>query len=163
MSLRKVVESSRGVIQPLAEDKELQLKVEVPKELPLITGAPNRLQQVFDNLLGNAVKFTPAGGTIALNVAEADDHILVEVIDTGIGISPEDLPRLFTDFYRGVRVDATGAGLGLSISKKIIEAHGGKICVESPCPETGRGSKFTFTLPKNLALTKGEKEEVTKS
>ena len=163
MSLLKVVESSRGVIQPLAEDKELQLKVEVPKELPLITGAPNRLQQVFDNLLGNAVKFTPAGGTIALNVAEADDHILVEVIDTGIGISPEDLPRLFTDFYRGVRVDATGAGLGLSISKKIIEAHGGKICVESPCSETGRGSKFTFTLPKNLAPTKGEKEEVTKS
>ncbi len=153
MSLLKVVESSRGVIEPLAKDKGLQLKVEVLKELPLITGAPNRLQQVFDNLLGNAVKFTPAGGTITLKVAEADDHILVEVMDTGIGILPEELPKLFTDFYRGVRVDATGAGLGLSISKKIIEAHGGKIWVESPCPESGTGSKFTFTLPKKQATT----------
>ncbi|MBA7617290.1 Adaptive-response sensory-kinase SasA [subsurface metagenome] len=148
MSLLKVVESSRGVIQPLAKDKELQLKVEVPEELPLITGAPNRLQQVFDNLLGNAVKFTPEGGTITLKVAEQDDHTLVEVIDTGIGISSEELPKIFSDFYRGIRVDAMGAGLGLSISKKIIEAHGGKIWVESPCPESGMGSKFTFTLPK---------------
>ncbi|MFC2056298.1 ATP-binding protein [Chloroflexota bacterium] len=148
LPLFKVVESSRGVIQPLAKDKGLQLKVEMPKELPLIAGAQNRLQQVFDNLLGNAVKFTPEGGTVTLKVTEADNDILVEVMDTGIGILPEELPKLFTDFYRGVRVDATGAGLGLSISKKIIEAHGGKIWVESPCPESGIGSKFTFTLPK---------------
>ncbi|MFC1991600.1 ATP-binding protein [Chloroflexota bacterium] len=151
MSLLKVVESSRGVIQPLAEDKGLQLKIEVPKELPLITGAPNRLQQVFDNLLGNAVKFTPAGETVTLKVVEADDHILVEVIDTGIGILAEELPKIFTDFYRGIRVDATGAGLGLSICKKIVEAHSGKIWVGSPCSDSGVGSKFSFTLPKNLA------------
>ncbi len=153
MSLLKVMENSRGVIQPLAENKELQLNFEVPKELPLITGAPNRLQQVFDNLLGNAVKFTPAGGTITLKVAEVGDHIQVEVIDTGIGILSEELPKLFTDFYRGVRVDATGAGLGLSISKKIIEAHSGKIWVQSPCPKSGIGSKFIFILPMNQATT----------
>ncbi|MCK4242564.1 MAG: HAMP domain-containing histidine kinase [Dehalococcoidia bacterium] len=159
-SLLKVVESIRGVIQPLAEEKGVQLKVEVPKELPLITGAPNRLQQVFTNLLGNAVKFTPEGGAVTLKVAEEDDHILVQVIDSGIGISPEGLPRIFDDFYRGVRVDSTGAGLELSIARKIVEAHGGRIWAESPCPESGIGSKFTFTLAKNLATTQGEKGEV---
>ncbi|MFC2004871.1 ATP-binding protein [Chloroflexota bacterium] len=155
-SLLKVAESTRGVIQPLAEEKEVKLEVAMPKELPLVIGAADRLQQVFTNLLGNALKFTPEGGTITLKVGEQDDHVLVEVIDTGIGISPEELPRIFGDFYRGVRVNSAGAGLGLPISKKIIEAHGGKIWVESPCPESGVGSKFSFTLPKNLGTIQGE-------
>lgn len=158
-SLLKVVRSVRGTIQPLAEEKGVQLKVEVPDELPLITAAPDRLHQVFTNLLGNAVKFTPKGGTITLRVAEEDDHILVEVIDTGIGISPEELPRVFDDFYRGIRVDTGGAGLGLAISKKIIEAHRGKLWVESPCPESGIGTKFTFTLPKNPPAMQSERKE----
>ncbi|TET39029.1 MAG: cyclic nucleotide-binding domain-containing protein [Dehalococcoidia bacterium] len=159
-SLLKVVESTRGTVQPLAEEKGVQLKVEVPQELPLVTGAPDRLQQVFTNLLGNAIKFTPEGGTVALKVGEEGDHILVEVIDTGIGISPEELPRIFDDFYRGLSVNSSGAGLGLSIAKKIVEAHSGKIWVESPCPESGTGSKFTFTLPKNFDTIQGEKEAV---
>jgi K+-sensing histidine kinase KdpD len=159
-SLLEVVESSRETIQPLAEKKGVQLKVEITKELPLIAGAPNRLLQVFTNLLGNAVKFTPEGGTITLKVIEEDDHILVEVSDTGIGISPVDLPRIFDDFYRGIRVDSAGAGLGLSISKRIIEAHNGNIWVESPYPGSGVGSKFSFTLPKYLPTTQGEKEGV---
>jgi signal transduction histidine kinase len=158
-SLLKVVKSIRGTIQPLAEEKGVQLKVEVPDGLPLITAAPDRLHQVFNNLLGNAVKFTPKGGTITLRVTEEDDHILVEVIDTGIGISPEELPRVFDDFYRGIRVDTGGAGLGLSISKKIIEAHRGNLWVESPCPESGIGSKFTFTLPKNPPAMQSERKE----
>ncbi len=156
VSLFEVVESTTGVIQPLAEDKGVILKVEVPQELPLITCAPDRLQQVLTNLLGNAVKFTAEGGTITLKVGKANDHILVEVTDTGIGISPEELPKIFTDFYRGVRVDSTGAGLGLGISKRIVEAHGGKIWAVSPCPKSGTGSKFTFTLPKNPATNRGE-------
>jgi signal transduction histidine kinase len=153
ISLLKVVENSREVIGPLAKDKRLQLAVDVPAGLPQIYGDSNRLQQVFDNLLGNAVKFTPAGGTIALKVAEADDHIEVEVMDSGVGIPPEDMPKIFSDFYRGVRITSTGAGLGLAISKKIVEAHGGKIWAESPCPESGVGSKFTFTLPRKQATT----------
>ena len=72
----------------------------------------------------------------------------VEVIDTGIGIPPDELPRLFQDFFRASNVGAKGTGLGLSISKRIIEAHGGKIWAESPYSETGKGSRFTFTLPK---------------
>jgi len=152
-SLLEVVKSSREVIQPLANDKEMQFIVEVSEKLPMITGAPNRLQQVFDNLLGNAVKFTPTGGTVTLKITESDDHILVEVTDTGTGITSEDLPKIFGDFYRGVKVDVSGAGLGLAICKKIIEAHNGKIWAESPCPESGIGSKFTFTLPKKCSIT----------
>lgn len=154
-SLLEVVESTIATIRPLAEGKGLQLEVRVPGELPPICGSPTRLQQVFTNLLGNAVKFTPSGGVLTLEVREEDEDILVEVTDTGMGISPEELPQIFGDFYRGVRVDSSGAGLGLSISKKIVEAHGGKIWAESPCPESGTGSKFTFTLPKQLAATKG--------
>ena len=158
-SLLKVVESTRGIIQPLAEEKGMQLEVEVSKELPLIPAASDRLQQVFTNLLGNAVKFTYEGGTVTLKVREEDGHILVEVMDTGIGISSEELPRIFDDFYRGIRLDSKGAGLGLSIAKRIVEAHGGKIWVESPCPESGIGSKFSFTLPKNIAITQIERRE----
>jgi signal transduction histidine kinase len=77
-----------------------------------------------------------------------DDHISVEVMDTGIGIPPEDMPRIFEEFYRGKHVKTKGAGLGLAIAKKIVEAHGGKIWAESPYPESDKGSKFTFVLPK---------------
>ncbi len=86
---------------------------------------------------------------MTIKMGESDSHILVEVMDTGIGILPEELPKIFNDFYRGTSAaGSTGAGLGLSIVKKIIEAHKGRIWVESPCPESGVGSKFTFTLPK---------------
>ena len=156
MPLLKVVESTRHVIERLAEEKGVKLEVEVPPELPLITGAANRLEQVFTNLLGNAVKFTPKGGTVTLKVDEKDDSIQVEVIDTGTGISPEDLPKIFDDFYRGIRVDSAGAGLGLPVSKRIIEAHNGEIRVESPCSETGVGSKFTFTLPKSATTAQSK-------
>jgi len=162
ISLLKVVESTSEVIQTLAKEKGIQFNTEVSRDLPLITGAPDRLQQVLTNLLGNAVKFTPEGGSVTLRANEEANEVLVDVIDTGVGISPEELPRIFDDFYRGMKVNSAGAGLGLSIAKKIVEAHGGKISVESPCPETGVGSKFTFTLPKKLAPIHSEKEEVKK-
>jgi signal transduction histidine kinase len=150
-SVLKVIESTWDTVQPLAQIKGVELRVELPEELPLIAGAPERLQQVFTNLLGNAVKFTPEGGVVILKVSEKDDNILTVVTDTGVGIPSEELPRIFDDFYRGIRVDEAGTGLGLSISKKIIEAHDGKIWAESPCPDTGKGSRFTFILPKSGA------------
>jgi signal transduction histidine kinase len=85
---------------------------------------------------------------VILRVKDYNDDVAVEVIDTGIGIPSDELPRLFTDFFRGSNVKKAGTGLGLSISKRIIEAHGGRIWAESPCPETGRGSRFTFALRK---------------
>jgi two-component system phosphate regulon sensor histidine kinase PhoR len=147
-----VFETTRETVQPLAQKKGVELRVELPEQLPLINGAPERLQQVFTNLLGNAVKFTPEGGTVILKVSEGDDNIVTEVTDTGVGILSEELPRIFDDFYRGIRVDEAGTGLGLSISKKIIEAHNGKIWAESPNPDTGKGSRFTFILPKSGAI-----------
>jgi signal transduction histidine kinase len=107
-------------------------------------------------LLGNAIKFTPEHGEISIKLKEDDKFLRIEVADTGVGISSEDLPRIFDEFYRGLAGDTTvkGAGLGLSISKKIVEAHGGKIWAESPCPETGKGTKFGFTLPKSINSAK---------
>ena len=161
VSLSGVIESSIGDVQGPAEQKEIQLKNNVSTDLPQILGIPKRLRQVLTNLLSNAIKFTPAGGTVSINSRETDDSVQLEIADTGIGISSEDLPRIFDDFYRGMKVDAEGAGLGLSIAKKIIDAHGGKIWAESPCPETGVGTKFSFTLPKTPVAAKSEVSEET--
>ena len=105
------------------------------------------MQQVITNLVNNAINYTPEG-TITLRVQEQANDLLVEITDTGIGIPAEDMPRLFEDFFRASNVESKGTGLGLSITRRIIEAHGGKIWVESPCPETNTGTKFSFTLPK---------------
>ncbi len=148
-SLLEVARNSIEDIRPLAEEKGIQLIEEWPEELPQIHGSPSRLQQVITNLLSNAIKFTSPQGMISFRLRETQDGIRAEVIDSGIGISAEDLPKIFDDFYRGGDLEKSGAGLGLSISRKIIEAHGGKIWAESPCPESGEGSKLTFTLPKD--------------
>jgi signal transduction histidine kinase len=107
---------------------------------------------VVTNLTSNAINYTREG-TVFVKVQDSDSEVRFEVIDTGIGIPPDDLPRLFDDFFRGSNVGAKGTGLGLSISKRIIEAHGGRIWAESPASETGKGSKFTFTLPKKGVVT----------
>lgn len=147
ISLRQIVRSCLQEQRSLAKEKRVKLKVELPETLPKIRGSSPRLQQVITNLVNNAITYTPEG-TVTLRVKEEDNDILVEVMDTGIGIPSEDLPRMFEDFFRASNVETKGTGLGLSIAKRILEAHGGKIWVESPCPETGKGSKFTFTLPK---------------
>jgi signal transduction histidine kinase len=147
VSLRQIVRASLGDLRDLAKQKKLKLKVELPPGLPKIDGSAPRLQQVITNLVNNAINFTPKGSVI-IRVNDGDNEIQVEVLDTGIGIPPEDLPRMFEDFFRASNVETKGTGLGLAITKRIVEAHGGKIWVESPCLETGKGSKFTFTLPK---------------
>ena len=146
ISLAEVMEDALENVRSPAEEKGLELLVEVPESLPDIVGAPRRLVQVLTNLLNNAVQFTPAGGKVIIRVGEEADHLRVEVMDRGIGIPPEDMPRIFEEFYRGKNVETRGAGLGLAIAKKIIEAHGGEIWAESPYPESEKGSKFTFTL-----------------
>jgi signal transduction histidine kinase len=158
ISLNEVVKRSLEGLDNVAQQKELTLKVEMPESLPKINGASRRLQQVLTNLVSNAINYTNEG-IVLVRVSDNENEVRVEVIDSGIGILPEDLPRLFNDFFRGSNVSSKGTGLGLSISKRIVEAHGGKIWAESPDPETKKGSRFTFTLPKKLAAVHEEKRE----
>ena len=147
VSLRQAIRNSIEGQRNLAKEKGIKLKVELPDGLPKIRGSGPRLQQVITNLVNNAINYTPEG-MITIRVKEQPKDLLVEVMDTGIGIPPEDLPRLFEDFFRASNVETKGTGLGLSITRRIVEAHGGRIWVESPCPGTDTGTKFTFTLPK---------------
>lgn len=143
-----VIATSIDDVFGISEKKGIALKNNVPKKATSVMGIPKRLRQVFTNLLSNAIKFTPGGGQVTINAKEADDKIRLEVIDTGVGIAPEELPKIFGDFYRGMTVDGEGVGLGLAIAKRITEAHGGNIWAESPDPNTGKGSKFNVALPK---------------
>jgi two-component system phosphate regulon sensor histidine kinase PhoR len=132
-------------LQPLAERAGLQLSVHLPRGLPPVQGDVERLQRVVTNLVHNAIKFTPSGGNVSVSAEAADDEVLVHVTDTGVGISPEDLPRVFERFYKADRArSGGGTGLGLAIARHIIQAHAGRISAEST---QGKGSTFTFTLP----------------
>lgn len=166
VSLPQVVEGSMENVRALANEKRINLDVEMPSSLPKLRASGVRLQQVITNLLTNAIKFTSENGEIKLRVAEQEGNIRLEVMDTGVGIPAEDLPNIFNDFYRSSDKEKAGTGLGLSIAKRIVEAHGGKIWAESPNPEDerARGSKLTFTLPKNLVLAnkKHGKQELVK-
>lgn len=147
--LSEVIESSLGDVQGIAIQKKVALENHTAHDLPTILGHSNRLRQVLTNLLSNAIKFTPSHGTVSVVSEEKEDTITISVTDTGIGIPPDELPRIFDDFYRGMMAEeSTGAGIGLSVSKKIIEAHGGRIWAESPDPKTGLGTKASFSLHK---------------
>jgi signal transduction histidine kinase len=146
--LEPVIKDSLEVVASEAAQKGIELKQQIPQPLPKVQGDQVRLQQVLTNLLVNAVRYTPSGGSVTLRVEEKPREVLFEVVDTGIGILPQEMPRIFEEFFRGSNVEAMGTGLGLAIVKKIVEAHGGKVWAESPCPETGQGSKFNLVLPR---------------
>jgi signal transduction histidine kinase len=137
------------IAQPAAKQANIHLAAETPSEMMLVKGEPARLAQIFDNLLNNAIKFSPDGGTIIVRASEtANNEITIQVQDTGIGIPPDKLEKVFDRFYQ---VDGTatrrfgGVGMGLHICREIIKAHGGQIWVESPtCGD--HGSTFYFTL-----------------
>jgi signal transduction histidine kinase len=153
ISLRQVIQDSMEMMRPLAEEKGLELKTEVEHEY-FVHGDVELLKQVLINLLSNAIKFTPGGGTVQVRAKDEIDHVQVEVVDTGKGVSPEELPKIFDDFYRGLDLAEKGAGLGLSVVRRIIEAHRGKVWAVSPCPGSDKGSQFVFTLPKELKAAK---------
>lgn len=131
---------------PFAKEKKLALNSKVPQKLPLIVGDAGRLTQVLTNLLNNAIKFTDQG-SVTLATRREGGRIVMEVTDTGIGISRKDQAKLFTKFYQAdtsARRKYGGTGLGLAICKEIVKAHGGKIWVKS---RLGHGSTFGFSLP----------------
>jgi signal transduction histidine kinase len=130
-----------------AEQAGIRMHFEIPPGLPLVYGDPKRLGQVFDNLLGNAIKFSPNGGDVNVRLSLVDNAVQTEVSDQGIGMPVERLDQIWQRFYQ---IDSAstrrfaGAGLGLAIVKRIIEAHDGRIWAES---ELGKGSAFYFALP----------------
>ena len=142
-TLVKVVDFMR----PAAEKRRQALELSVNGGLPGVAGDPDYLERAVSNLIDNAIKYTPEGGKVRVSARAAGDEVVIEVVDSGIGIPPEDLPRIFERFYR---VDKSrsremgGTGLGLSIVKHVVQVHGGVVDVES---EVGKGSTFRVRLP----------------
>jgi two-component system, OmpR family, sensor kinase len=132
------------LVQPLADERQVKIFGELGAAE--ITGDPERLSQVVMNLLTNAIQYNQPGGEVRMRLALEDKLAVLTISDTGQGIAPKDIPRVFERFYRAdqSRTGAGNAGLGLSICKAIIEAHGGTIEVES---DAGAGSKFVVRLP----------------
>lgn len=160
-SLRDILDRSLEDTQAYAREKNIALNVDIPAALPPMYLAPGRMRQVFTNLLSNAIKYTPSAGTVTIKVVETSNHVQVEVIDTGIGIPRSELPRIFEEFYRAANVESKGAGLGLSIAKKIVEAHSGRIWAESPYPpDSGKGSRFCVLLAKTERSQPGHRPAV---
>jgi two-component system NtrC family sensor kinase len=145
--LAAVINEVAKSLMEQARTKEIALQLDLPPKLPLVLGDQVRLDQVVSNLVSNAIKFTPEGGVVTVSTREEKDEVVVEVKDTGIGISLGDQVHLFEKFYR-VSSEETreieGTGLGLAIVKSIIEGHDGRVWVES---EPGQGSTFGFALP----------------
>jgi signal transduction histidine kinase len=149
-SLHDLVSDTLSSFGPEAERQGIRLVGEVSPEVDPVLASPSKLQRVLYNLVSNALRHTPADGTVFLRAEPEEDAVRVEVADTGDGIAPEDLPRVFERSFRGERSrsspgvgEDSGAGLGLAIARGLVEAHGGKIDVES---RLGEGSRFTFTL-----------------
>jgi PAS domain S-box-containing protein len=144
LSARELIVAAMEMQTPLASSSSLELRADVDRDVPDVWGDRDRLLQVFENLIGNAIKFTKAGGCITVGAASRDHEVIFRVADTGSGIAPENLPRLFDRFWQATRANRQGAGLGLPITKGIVEAHGGRIWVEST---PNRGTTISFVIP----------------
>lgn len=139
-----LVREATELHRALAEAKSIQLTADVPEDAPPILADHDRVLQILSNLLGNALKFTPEGGQITVLAVPEGSMMRFSVRDTGAGIPPEHLPHLFEPFWQAYSGKKDGAGLGLTIVKGLIDAHGGRVWVES---HPGLGSTFSFTLP----------------
>jgi signal transduction histidine kinase len=136
--IQETVESFRG----RADAGRVRIDVDVPRSLPLVLIDVERIRQVLTNLIDNALRFTPAGGTIRVSALGSNREVAVYVADSGTGISVDDLPHVFDRFYKSR--DSGGAGLGLAVAKGLVEGHGGTITAESAA---GEGTRMHFTLP----------------
>lgn len=148
--LKDTIDSVLAAYESTARDKRIEVIVEVAPEVSRICADPQKLSTVLDNLLSNAFKFTPSGGTVSVTAEECDGMVQICVADSGIGLRPEDCERVFSEFYRVPDTGAAGgagSGLGLAISRKLVLMHGGDIRAES---EKGAGARFIFTLPLGL-------------
>ncbi|HLM47838.1 MAG TPA: HAMP domain-containing sensor histidine kinase, partial [Myxococcaceae bacterium] len=146
------------LLEPLAIQKRIELRTRLCRERLWVSCDRDRVYQVLSNLVGNALKFTPEGGRVTVEVEPEGDFVRFSVKDTGPGLPAEALPHLFQPFWQARRTARQGTGLGLFISRGIVEAHGGGLEVDS---QEGRGSTFSFTLPR-ASLT-AERERAPES
>ncbi len=151
--LRAVVENSVQQALPYAERKGVTLTMTVPEEPIRQRHDPQRLGQVLGNLIGNAIKFTPAGGKVGVTLEKTKEGAELRVVDTGVGIDPDELPNVFDRFYRGAQAHesrAAGSGLGLSIVRSIVEMHDGRIAISST---PGVGTQVSVALPRDISVS----------
>ncbi len=147
VSIEPLELASQAVDRMLVQSERagVQLRLECPAGLPNVSADPTRMEQVIVNLIHNAIKFTPPGGEIVISAYLNTKVVVFSVQDTGAGIDPELLPRIFERFYKADRSRSSGGtGLGLSIARHMVEAHGGRIWADS---KIGQGSTFYFSLP----------------
>jgi signal transduction histidine kinase len=147
-SLRSLLSKISEFLQPVTEEQNISIELVRGSGRDLVLGDEESLEQVFANLINNAIKYNKPDGNVIISIKEMPDFIGVDIEDTGVGIAPEHLPYIFDQFYqidRSKRKGDKGSGLGLTIAKKIVEAHGGSIQVSS---EVGKGTVFTLLLPK---------------
>jgi signal transduction histidine kinase/DNA-binding response OmpR family regulator len=143
--LYAIAEEVVAELQGAAIQQHIQLSVEKKGDVPEIHGDPNRLRRAIANLVGNALKYTPEGGTVRVDLEVSDGRVLLAVVDSGRGIPKDDMPYIFDPFYRvAEHQDVDGSGLGLAMVKSIVDVHGGTISVNS---QVGQGSQFTISLP----------------
>jgi signal transduction histidine kinase len=150
--LHEVLAAACAAVESRAKRRGHRLVLAVEGQLGTVEADPEQLRRALANLLVNGVNFTPDGGLIELTARVEGDHVEIKVRDNGVGIDPEEQPRLFTRFFRGtfaVREAVQGAGLGLAITKTIVEGHGGEISVDSL---VGHGTTFTIRLPRERPL-----------
>ncbi len=152
--LPALIRNVLATLRPQAETENILLADDLPASMPSFNLDPDRISQALHNLLANALRYTPAGGTVTVGVRLEGNLARVNISDTGSGIAPDDLPHLFDRFYRADKSRSRasgGSGIGLTIVRQLVRAHGGDISVESPIlkrPDgSGYGSRFTFTLP----------------
>jgi signal transduction histidine kinase/CheY-like chemotaxis protein len=148
MDVTPVLHEACEMLEPLASERTIELRCLAPERLPTIEADRDRLLQVLSNLIGNAIKFTGPGGRVTLDGRPVDNGVEIAVEDTGPGIRPEHLTRIFEPFWQLEQAGRLGAGLGLPIAKAIVEAHGGTMRVDS---NPGRGTTFYFTIPASAA------------
>ena len=148
ISIKKQIQRTVDLFEAIAQEKGLTINVELPDEDLTLVGTEEELEAILNNLVSNAIKYTPRGGSVSLGLLASEGQAVVRVRDTGIGISSEDLPKIFNEFFRSKdakSVDPSGRGLGLSFVKKIVESLRGTIRVKS---EKGKGTEFTLVFPK---------------
>jgi signal transduction histidine kinase len=148
-----IVDHVVATFSPQADATSLRLQADVPVGLPAVHADPGRIEQVLCNLVSNALKFTPAGGRVTIGARRDGNLVVVEVVDTGIGIALQDQEKIFEPFYQAgdlMTRSSKGTGLGMTIAREIVEAHGGRIWLESA---PGRGTRFHFSIPVSSATS----------